>query len=657
MQRPVFSLYLIRTLASRFVRVCCLLFLAVAVPGYAADNSTAQFGPPSSWVKPHFFDRQASTDLLDASADQHWLLWERQINADQNETFVHAVRQVMTTDGVQKGSTLTIGFNPGYETLTWHWARIWRGAQHLERLDTNNVKIVQQEQDLDQYMLNGQKSAVLVLDDVRVGDIIDYSYSIKGENPVFGGHFSDEVPVQFEEPAERIYTRVLWPGQRHLYAKPHGCSVQPMATLGKGTVEYVWDLRQVPGAAHEDLLPAWCEPEPWVQLSELQTWAQVNQWALALFRITAPASPELAQKITEWKQLPDQEQQVQGVLRFVQDDVRYFGIEIGVGTVKPADPSMVFKRRFGDCKDKSLLFVAILRALGIEAYPVLVNSTMGRAIEDWQPSASAFDHCIAAAVVNGQTYWLDPTINYQRGSLAAHYLPAYERGLVIAPGTTALAVIPQTTGLPQTTTTEYFQVRGKTDPADLKVVTVAEGSDADSLRDFFATTKRVDIEKHYTHFYTEQFPGVKMSSPIEVEDDEQQNRFQTIEYYSIDNIWTLSDKDHSYRLDFYPSSIHALMKTPVDTSRQLPLGINFPVRQTLRTEVTLPSNWVADTDVKNINDPAFTFRRDCRVSGNRLVMQYDYQSLADSVSPDSVSQYMKDLNQSSQALGYGLVWP
>ena len=625
--------------------------------GFAADNSTAQFGPPSSWVKPHFFDRQASTDLLDASADQHWLLWERQVNADQDETFVHAVRQVLTTDGVQKGSTLTIGFNPGYETLTWHWARLWRGAQHLERLDTNNVKIVQQEQDLDQYMLNGQKSAVLVLDDVRVGDIIDYSYSIKGANPVFSGHFSDEVPVQLEEPAERIFTRLVWPSQRHLYAKPHGCSVQPAATLGKGTVEYVWDLRQVPGAALEDLLPAWCDPEPWVQLSEFQTWAQVNQWALALFRITAPASPELAQKIAEWKQLSDPEQQVLSVLRFVQDDVRYFGIEIGTGTVKPADPSTVFKRRFGDCKDKSLLFVAILRALGIEAYPALVNSTMGRAIADWQPSASAFDHCIAVAVVDGQTYWLDPTMNYQRGSLAAHYLPAYERGLVIAPGTTALTEIPQTTGLPQTTTTEYFQVRGKVDPADLKVVTVAEGSDADSLREFFATTKRVDIEKHYTHFYTEQFPGVKMSSPIEVEDDEQQNRFQTTEYYSIDNAWTLSDKDHSYRLDFYPSSIHALMKTPVDTDRKLPLGINFPVHQTLRTEVTLPSNWAADTDVKNINDPAFTFHRDCCVSGNRLVMQYEYQSFADSISPDSISQYMKDLNQSSQALGYGLIWP
>jgi transglutaminase-like putative cysteine protease len=628
----------------------------LAVKGYAADVSTAQFGPPGSWVKPHFFDQQSSANLLDASDDQHWLLLERQINAGQNETFVHAVRQVLTLDGVQKGSTLTIDFDPGYETLTLHWARIWRGAQHLERLDTNNVKIVQQEQDLDQFVLNGQKSAVLVLDDVRVGDIIDYSYSIKGVNSVFGDHFSSDVPVQMQEPAERLLTRVVWPSQRHLYAKPHGCSVQPTAIAGKGTIEYVWDLRQVPGVALEDFLPAWYDPEPWVQLSEFKTWAEVNQWALSLFNLTSPFSPELSQKITEWKQIPDQEQQVLAALRFVQDEVRYFGIEIGASAEKPTDPSVVFKRRFGNCKDKSLLFVTILRALGIEAYPVLVNSTMGRAIEDWQPSSGAFDHCIAVVMYDGQTYWLDPTMNYQRGSLAAHYLPAYERGLVISPGTSGLTVIPQTTGLPQTTTTEYFQIRGKTEPADLQVVTMAQGYDADNLRAIFATTKHSDIEKNYTHFYSDLYPGIKMSSPILVEDDEQQNRIQTTEFYSIDKAWTLSDKDRKYRLAFYPSSMAALLKTPVDTDRKLPLGINFPDHQILRTEVTLPGDWPSEADRKTIEDPAFTFRRDYHCSGNKLVLEYEYQALADSVSPDSVGEYLQHLNQSSQSLEYELTW-
>ncbi len=628
----------------------------MAMQGNASENSTATVAPPGSWVKPQLFNRQSRTNLLDAGIDQHWLLLERQINALQNETFFHSIRQILTPGGVQKGATLTVDFNPGYQSLTLHWARLWRGAQYLDRLDTNNIKILQPERELDQFVLNGQKSAVLVLDDVRVGDIIDYAYSLKGANPVFGGHFSSAIPVQMDQPAERLLTRVVWPSSRRLYARAHGCSVQPALVPGKEAVEYVWDLRQVPGVALEDSLPGWCDPQPWVQLSEFKTWAEVNQWASALFQITSPFSPDLSRKIAEWKLITGREQQILTVLRFVQDEVRYFGIEIEASTEKPADPSLVFARRFGDCKDKSLLFVTILRALGMEACPVLVNAASERAIEDWQPTAGAFDHCIAMVQCDGQTYWLDPTMNYQRGPLAAHYLPAYERGLVISPKTTGLTAIPQMTGLPRTTTTEYFQLRGKAEPAELKVITLAEGRDADSLREFFAATKRSDIEKNYTDYYSRLYPGTKRSSPIALEDDEQQNRVQTTEFYSMDKVWTRPGKDGKYRCDFYPSAIAALLKKPVDKDRLLPLGINFPQHQILRTEVTLPEAWPADADKKAVFDPAFTFRRDCRCARNKLVMEYEYQSLADSVAPERVSQYLERLNQSSQSLGYALTW-
>ncbi|HEY4416525.1 MAG TPA: DUF3857 domain-containing transglutaminase family protein [Verrucomicrobiae bacterium] len=622
----------------------------------AAETSGAKFGPPGSWVKPQFFNQQASTSLVDAGADQYLLLQERQINAAQDETFFHSVQQILTPSGVQNGATLTMDFNPGYETLTVHWARIWRGAQHLDRLDTNNVKVVQREEDLDQFALNGKKSAILVLDDVRVGDIIDYAYSIKGENPVFGQHFSMGIPIQFSQPAERLRTRVLWPGSRHLYAKAHGCAVQPRAIPGKDATEYIWDLQQIPGVTLEDSLPMWCDPEPWVQLSDFKTWAEVNQWALALFQMPVPLSADLSRKIAEWKQLEGQEQKILAALRFVQDEVRYFGIELGDSTEKPADPSKVFTRRFGDCKDKSWLFVTIMRALGIEAYPVLVSATSGRAITGWQPSAAAFDHCIAAVRCNDQMYWLDPTINYQRGSLPLHYLPGYDCGLVIAPKTTELTAIPHPTGFSQTTTTEYFHLHGKTAPAELKVITVATGRDADSLRALFAGTKRSDIEKTYTHFYLDQYPGTKMTAPITIVDDEWQNRIQTIEFYSLDRAWGQLGADKKYHFQFYPASISALLKKPVDINRKLPLGISFPQHQILRTEVTLPGPWQSETDKKTILDSAFSFQKHSHCAGSQLVMEYEYQSQADAIAPEQVSQHLQHLDQVTQALGYDLTW-
>ena len=581
--------------------------------------------PPASWVTPHFYDRQSLAAKVEANADQHWLLLERQVNADGNETFVHYSRQIMSVAGVQNGSTLKIDFNPSYATLTLHWVRIWRGADHLERLEPDKVRVVRQERGLDDQLLDGEQTALLVLDDVRVGDIVDYAYSIKGANPVFDGKFSSAVPLQLGEARWNGSSyRVLWPAQRRIYSKNHNCSLLPVSTTKSNSVECVWDLRQVPGFRTEDALPVWCDPEPWVQLSEFRTWAEVNQWALKLFQNNSPLSPELLQKIAGWKRLPDREQQVLAALRFVQDEVRYFGIEIGVSTEKPADPSSVFSKRYGDCKDKSLLFVTLVRGLGIEAYPVLVNTDLRRTIEDWQPTAGAFDHCISVVQLDGKTYWLDPTAGYQRGPLAMHYLPNYARGLVITPKTSALSIIPQTAGIPLTTTTEYFSMGDKDSPAGLKVVTVAEGRDADIMREIFATTKRTDIEKTYTHVYTDLYPGIRMASRLETVDNEQQNRFQTTEYYTIDNMWVRSDKGGKYTCQFYPYAMAALIRKPVDTQRRLPLGVTYPQHEILRTEATFPESWTLENrENKNIVDPAFTFRKESQRAGRKYIIQSD----------------------------------
>jgi len=645
--------------ALRALGLMSALLMAANAPGQPSNSPASAkpaIGPPSAWVTPQNFDPRSAEMRLDSSADQLVLLVEREINAAENESFLHFVRQMRTVEGVQNNANVTVGFNPSYQSLTWHWVRVWRDGTPLNRLDPDKISLIRQERDLDQFVVNGEQSAMLVLDDVRVGDIVDYSYSLKGANPIFDGRFSGYVPVQLDQPAGRLLTRVFWPGQRRLFARAHGCSVQPALGRNKDLVEYRWDFTGVPAYNSEDSLPTWYDPEPWVQLSEFQTWAQVNQWAMELFQAPARLSPEVLQKLSEWKQIPDAEQQVLAALRFVQDEVRYFGIEIGASAQKPADPSTVFTRRFGDCKDKSLLFVTLLRALGVEAYPVLVSTSLRQTIDEWQPTASAFDHCIAVVRCNNQTYWLDPTAGYQRGSLAAHYLPNYSRGLVIMPSTAGLTAIPLASGLPLTTSTEYFQLAGKSGPSSLKVVTIAQGRDADSLRALFATTPRADIEKSYAHFYSELYPSVKTSSPLQMEDDQRQNQIKTTEFYTIDKIWSQSDRDGAYRCQFYPYTISALFRKPVDKDRKLPLAVAHPQHRILRTEVRLPSPWSGDSDNKIISGGSFFFRESRQCGGNSLVMEYEYRSLQDSVPAAQVADHLRKLDQAEKSLGYSLVW-
>ena len=174
----------------------------------------------------------------------------------------------------------------------------------------------------------------------------------------------------------------------------------------------------------------------------------------------------------------------------MQDEVGYHGIETGAETCQAADPSLVFARRFGDCKDKTLLCVTLLRALGIDANPVLVSAQLGQTIQDWQPTATVFDHAIVQAVVDGQDYWLDPTAGFQRGPLAARSWPNYGRGLVVRPKRSALAVIPECPVQPKTTALEFALIRAPGLPADLRVVTIADGADAEMMRRRFSAPER-----------------------------------------------------------------------------------------------------------------------------------------------------------------------
>lgn len=647
-----------------FLRVGLLVLLGITA--HAADSTDKlsdgasetkpAIAPPASWVQPHFFDRLSVLNRTDPSADQHWLLLEHQINAATNETFYHCARQILTVAGVQNGSTVKIDFNPSYQTLTLHWARLWRGTNHLDQLDAGKMHVVRQERDLDQDILDGERTATLIMEDVRVGDIVDYAYSIKGNNPVFNSEFSSSFRVQMEEPVERMLTRVLWPSERRFYPRDYGCSIQPTVIKTNGLIECAWDLKRVPGFHLEDSLPVWCDPEPWVQLTEFKNWAEVDQWALALFQNSSQLSPELLKNIGIWKKITSREQQVLAVLRFVQDQIRYFGIEIGASSQKPADPATVFTRRYGDCKDKSLLFVTLLRALGIEAYPVLVNTQARQTIAGWLPAAGIFDHCIAVVRLDGKNWWLDPTAGYQRGMLADHYLPDYGCGLVISPKTTALTLIPQTTGMPLTFTTEYFDLGRKLDVSNLKVVTVAEGRDADMLRELFANTKRSDIEKNYLHFYADAYPGTKLASPIEIQDDEAQDRFQVTEFYTIDKAWIKSDQDGKFHCDFYPFVMSDFIKRPLDVERTQPLAVDYPQHQILRTEITVPGNWTYQKENKSIVDPAFVFQKQSSRAGKTLILKYEYQSRSDSVPAERVAGYLHDLDNVSKCLGDSFVW-
>ncbi len=83
-----------------------------------------------------------------------------------------------------------------------------------------------------------------------------------------------------------------------------------------------------------------------------------------------------AKHLPKWPAGANREQKILAIVDQLNREVRYTGIEFSEASVVPRKPAEVLERKYGDCKDKSTLGVALLRSAGIEAYVALLYSCM-----------------------------------------------------------------------------------------------------------------------------------------------------------------------------------------------------------------------------------------------------------------------------------------
>jgi hypothetical protein len=311
---------------------------------------------------------------------------------------------------VEDGSQVELEVNPAYERLVIHHVRVERAGHPVGTYGARDVKVVQREKDLDERIYDGSLSALVFLRDVRVGDIIDYAYTLEERQPLLGGKYAARFRLGDESFNATWRMRILLPAERSLNVKPRGIDVPPTVTTANGWREYRWQRQNVAPIEPEDGLPAWFDPEPWIDVSELGSWAEVASLFQRTYQVDARPSPALTEQIARLRAAGGtDEDRLLAATRFVQDDIRYLGVELGLGGARPFQPSTVLARRFGDCKDKAGLLVTLLRALGFDARTALVSTRERRALDDALPSPLVFDHAIVQVALAGPRHKNDAT--------------------------------------------------------------------------------------------------------------------------------------------------------------------------------------------------------------------------------------------------------
>ena len=166
-----------------------------------------------------------------------------------------------------------------------------------------------------------------------------------------------------------------------------------------------WTMRDLPGIRREPLQPsaealalrmnlAFFPPEQ--SNGTVGSWNALGRWYTKLTadrRLPTPALTEKARELAAGK--TDFDSKVRILTSFLQTEIRYVAIEIGIGGYQPHPAGDVFRARYGDCKDKATLLSTMLHEVGIDSDYVVINTERGVA-DPALPSPRSFNHVILA---------------------------------------------------------------------------------------------------------------------------------------------------------------------------------------------------------------------------------------------------------------------
>lgn len=582
----------------------------------------------------------------DVSDGYYMGLVEKQNHVELKEEYRHYIREIISQAGVQNGSEISVTYDPGFQKLTFHKIIIWRNNHPIDKLVAGNFKILQNEKELSKFIYSGTFDAYLILDDVRKGDRIEYAYTIKGQNPIFGDKYANIFYFEGSSSYGHEYTNLIVSNKRKLTFKNFNFNDKLQSHDVSGMRIYEWESTNTQTHRTADFEPSWYVAEKFTQVSEYQSWSDVVNWGLKVNSYADLKTPTLDKKVRQLHALAgnSQEKYIELATRFVQDEIRYMGIEMGEYSQRPNSPEKVLAQRYGDCKDKSLLLIYLLNRQNIDAYMAYVDTYSGKRTRDFLPSPFLFDHAVVVVEHNNVKTWIDPTISSQRGTFKSIYFPNYGQALVIKPGNEKPEeVISIPTGklvanlhfiLPDT-------IAGK--KSTLVINSTYSDNYADNIRSTIEDQGTDGLEKSFREYISKYYPDIENKGNIIIKNDPAENTINITETYLIDNIWLKPEKANANKyIYFYGDLIDAELRTVKDKNRKAPLALKYPVNVEENIFIQLPAPWKYENQTTKVESDNYYFEFSTFSKGNTLRFNYSYRNFKDHVNPADIKQYIKD---------------
>jgi tetratricopeptide (TPR) repeat protein len=276
---------------------------------------------------------------------------------------------------------------------------------------------------------------------VEPGSIIDYEVITLRPHPDLTDVWWDGYILANVDPTVQVRYELRLPAESKIALRAPGLP-KPTTERSDGQRTLVWTAEDLPP---HSLSGAAIQSTPAVYASSLARWADVDAWYHRLFASrTVTDGAVRAQALALTTQARSRREKIGAIYQFVEREIGYLGIEFGIGAYQPRPAASTLAARRGDCKDMTALMVAMLRAVGIDAYPALVRPRNQGPFIEAHPSPGQFSHVLLYVPGSRRDgdLWLDATAGL--GTLDA--IPSVLRGrraLVVNGGGGRLRTLPE----------------------------------------------------------------------------------------------------------------------------------------------------------------------------------------------------------------------
>ncbi|WAT18071.1 DUF3857 domain-containing protein [Aurantiacibacter sp. MUD11] len=489
------------------IAVLPLVAIAWSAPVLAGEEPLYADAP--DYVAPVDLDAAIAAGEEVVIYDRHYRLEDGVVTQYSDVAY-----EMRSTESLRRFGTLQFGWLPDKGDLIIHRLEIIRDGETIDVLEQGaEPQILRRERRLERQSLDGALTAAIPIPGLQVGDVLRYSISTTLADQALEREMQAQARLT-AEPARLGFGRVVfsWPEDEDIHWRAVGQAGEHEVVTrgGYDLIEVTLPIEE-PEEMPEDA-PGRYHLNPGIQVGTFGSWRDVSRVMAPHFATEGTIDPEgpIAEEIDRIRQTTgDKTEQAALALQLVQDEINYLLNGLDGGNYLPQMPEETWQLRYGDCKAKSMLLLAMLRELGIEAVAILVDTNNSDAASAVLPQPAAFNHMIVRAEIDGTTYYLDGTSAGTRLD-TMYEVPDYTYALPLIEGGAELARVEQRWPIaPDQIVRVTHDMSGGVDlPGLYEIEVETRGVYAARMREQAAETNPLVVLSNAHGFLSEIVPGV-----------------------------------------------------------------------------------------------------------------------------------------------------